>query len=214
MARLQKDEKLVLERHSKSILPIIFYVLGAAATFFGFILMVEEENPGILVVGVLLLLVGFVVSKNTDMHLTVTDKRVIMEGPFSKYTVLPLQHITTISAQQAVLHIGSAGGNIQMGGIAYATEVCDTIFALQSADYYGAVAAGDAPDEGVDLTSVSPFGISADPDEDGAEDDEWLCPSCEGDLLYVKERGVWYCPDCNKYYEVVGDGWNKRLKEK
>lgn len=72
----------------------------------------------------------------------------------------------------------------------------------------------EAPDECVDLTSVNPFGIGADGDEGETEDDEWLCPCCEGDLVYVKEHAAWYCPDCDKYYEVVGDGWEKKLQEK
>ena len=72
----------------------------------------------------------------------------------------------------------------------------------------------ESPEECVDLTSVDPFGIGSDRAEDENEDEEWMCPLCEGDLLYVRERNVWYCPDCDAYYEVEGDGWNKHLKKK
>lgn len=134
---LDKNEKLVLEKHYRSILPMVLLVIGVAFALIGFVfglvLLAEEEDPSLFsasFVGVVLIILGSSLRKKCEMLLTVTNKRVCLTGPSQNFVYLPLGQIDSVSIKGNALHIASASGRIVVPGGEDSVGVCNALMGL------------------------------------------------------------------------------------
>lgn len=174
--RLQKDEQVVLARRYDSFLPILLIVIGGIITAFGFIfgiiLMMEIEDPSPFLsalFGVILIVLGNHLKPKGEFCLIVTNKRVVQDGPFGQFVVLPLNRITAVSGNGKALIVSSAGGRITMS-IPDSVSACNTISGLLNqiqeeveVEQNGTVS--QSVNNSVSQTSAS-------------MPDGWKCPSC------------------------------------
>lgn len=180
------NEKLVYESRYKSILPILLIILGALTTIVGFVVLVEEAIPGILLTGIAIIIVGVVLNAGAEIHLVVTTKRVYCDGPYNNFVNLPLEHISSVSMIGNALHIASASGRIVIPGAADRATICNKIAALlNGAD----VSASAAPS--FNGGAASPSGLKKQAPSVPANDG-WTCTCGQVNPKYMST-----CP-CGK----------------
>ncbi len=134
---LEKDEKLVLENRYQSALPLVLIVCGAVLTLTSFIIgvavCIDADDPSFvlgLVFGVALIVLGAYFKAKCEMVLTITNKRVCLDGPFDDFVYLPLNQITSIAIKGKALHVTAAGGRIMVTGGANNRDVCNVLMGL------------------------------------------------------------------------------------
>ncbi|MBE6807465.1 MAG: DUF3810 domain-containing protein [Ruminococcaceae bacterium] len=128
---VSEGEQVVLTRTVPPVLAYVLMVLGGLAALL-FVAEFEgrEEFFPVLLVGLLLLVVGFVLKK-FPTHLTVTNKRVYIRGALCSRKNLPLSQISSVStALFGTLRIATSSGWIWLSFVPGYVEVYDTVNAL------------------------------------------------------------------------------------
>ena len=49
--------------------------------------------------------------------------------------------------------------------------------------------------------------------ENAAEDESWVCPRCEGELIPDENGELWNCPDCKKKFALRGNFFPRMVEQ-
>ena len=125
-----KGEKVAVEKQYPTILPIILIAVGVIQSVIGLVLAIEIEDVSLLLIGVLFAVVGFVLTPYCVIRLVVTNKRVIVDGPFHRRSSVLFERISGVSVVGRGLHISAMGTQIHLPGVPEVDEVYDVLAAM------------------------------------------------------------------------------------
>ena len=233
--RLHKGERIIKERSYDSVLPALLMFFGTLIAVLGFgvgmMIMSEIEDPSLLLiglVGVVLIIAGRYLKSAASFQLTITNKRVIQEGPFGQFAVLPLNHISSVVGNGSALSITAAGGGRINVSIPDNVGVCNTLSDLLNQlqeNVEPSVSQSSSPAS--PRTKAAPAASSpaqskptakraetakkakfvydegeADPFAEDAEFFDVCCPQCKENLSFVVGTKDGMCPSCGATFDL------------